>query len=56
AEAHERVEAAYRDPARWWRMSAVNIAHSGRFASDRTVAEYAAEIWGLLPSGERFST
>ncbi|MBR2517015.1 hypothetical protein D9545_03645 [Geobacillus stearothermophilus] len=32
------------------RMSAVNIAHSGYFASDRTVAEYAAEIWGISPS------
>ncbi|MED3747629.1 glycogen/starch/alpha-glucan phosphorylase [Geobacillus stearothermophilus] len=31
-------------------MSAVNIAHSGYFASDRTVAEYAAEIWGISPS------
>lgn len=50
AEAHEQVEDAYRDPARWWRMSAVNIAHSGYFASDRTVAEYAAEIWGISPS------
>ncbi len=34
---------------RWNRMSLVNIARSGRFSSDRAVAEYADEIWHVTP-------
>jgi starch phosphorylase len=45
----ERVTAAWRDPARWTRMSILNCARSGRFSSDRTVGEYAREIWGAGP-------
>ena len=48
-EAQDRVDAAYRDGARWNRMSLVNIARSGFFSSDRAVAEYARDIWKIEP-------
>ena len=43
----ERVSEAYRDPARWRRMSIVNTAMSGIFSSDNTISQYAREIWQL---------
>lgn len=49
AEAQERVEAAYRNRDRWLQMSAINIAHSGYFSSDRTIQEYAHDIWKIKP-------
>ena len=49
SDAQERVDAAYRDPARWNRMSLINIARSGRFSSDRAVMEYANDIWHVKP-------
>ena len=48
-EAQEAVDAAYRDPARWARMCIMNIANSGRFSSDRTIRQYAEEIWDVKP-------
>jgi len=45
--AQERAAAAYADPERWARMSILNTAHSGRFSSDRTIAEYNRDIWKL---------
>ena len=47
AEAQRRVEAAYRDRTRWAGMSIMNMACSGGFSSDRTVREYAEELWHL---------
>ncbi|MEE2642807.1 MAG: glycogen/starch/alpha-glucan phosphorylase [Planctomycetota bacterium] len=41
------VETAYRDPDRWNRMSILNTAASGWFSSDRTIGEYANEIWKI---------
>jgi len=46
-EAHRRAAAAYRDRENWCRMSILNTASSGRFSSDRTIAEYNREIWKL---------
>ncbi len=31
----------------WWRSSVLNTAHMGWFSSDRTISEYAADIWGV---------
>ncbi len=41
----DEVAALWRTPARWWRTSILNTAHVGWFSSDRTIREYAAEIW-----------
>jgi len=51
--AHERAEAAWREPARWRRMSILNCARSGRFSSDRTIGEYNDQIWRLTPLDPR---
>jgi starch phosphorylase len=40
---------AYADPMTWARKALLNIAAAGKFSSDRTIAEYAAEIWGVTP-------
>jgi starch phosphorylase len=40
-----RVSDAYLTPARWHRMAVMNIARMGRFSSDRTIRQYADEIW-----------
>jgi len=47
----DRADAAYRDPAYWDRMAILNTARMGYFSSDRTIGEYAEEIWGVVPSG-----
>jgi glycogen phosphorylase len=45
--AQQRVAKAYRDVDGWVRMSILNSASSGRFSTDRTIAEYNDEIWRL---------
>ena len=45
--AHEKVDAAYRDKKRWAKMAILNTARVGKFSSDRTIHEYAREIWNL---------
>ncbi len=47
AEAQERVEKAYRDEKGWARMAMLNVAHAGKFTSDRTIQEYVDDIWHL---------
>ncbi|MCD7032602.1 glycogen/starch/alpha-glucan phosphorylase [Metabacillus sp. GX 13764] len=49
AEAHERVEAAYIEKDSWLEKSIINIANSGVFSSDRTIKEYADDIWRIHP-------
>ncbi|BDG10657.1 glycogen/starch/alpha-glucan phosphorylase [Anaeromyxobacter paludicola] len=49
-ECQERVSQAYLDPERWSRMAILNVARSGKFSSDRTIREYAEEIWGATPT------
>ncbi|XP_064621871.1 glycogen phosphorylase, muscle form-like isoform X2 [Lineus longissimus] len=46
----DRVSATYKDPKLWTQMALMNIAASGKFSSDRTIAEYAREIWGVEPT------
>lgn len=48
-EADARLLKLYADRDGWARKVIVNIASSGRFSSDRTIAEYAAEIWEAKP-------
>ena len=47
SDAQEKIDAAYRDKARWARMAILNTARVGKFSSDRTIHEYAREIWKL---------
>ena len=44
-EAQGRVDAMFRDPQRWARAAVLNVAGMGMFSSDRTIREYANEIW-----------
>ncbi len=49
ADAHQRVEEAYRDESRWARMAMKQVACVGKFSSDRTIQEYVNDIWHLDP-------
>ncbi|XP_073494607.1 glycogen phosphorylase, liver form [Phyllobates terribilis] len=46
----ERVSALYKSPKEWTKVVIKNIAASGKFSSDRTIKEYAKDIWGVEPS------
>lgn len=48
-ECQEKVDEAYRDQKRWTRMSILNTAGSYKFSSDRTIHEYAQDIWSIQP-------
>ncbi|MGH8431834.1 MAG: glycogen/starch/alpha-glucan family phosphorylase, partial [Solimonas sp.] len=48
-EADRRMLELYAQPQEWTRKAILNIASSGRFSSDRTIAEYASEIWDVRP-------
>ncbi len=47
--AQQRVDALYRRPSEWTRQAILNIAAMGPFSSDRTIGEYASEIWNVQP-------
>ncbi len=47
--AQEKAEACYADPVRWTEKAILNVAHMGKFSSDRTIREYAEEIWHAAP-------
>lgn len=48
----DRVDALYRRPTDWTRCAIMNVAGMGYFSSDRTIGEYAREIWGVAPVGQ----
>ncbi len=45
----EKVSQAYKDKDNWAKMAVINTAKSGKFSSDRTIREYASEIWNIKP-------
>ena len=47
--AQKEVDAAYKDSKKWAEMAIINTAKSGKFSSDRTIKQYADEIWNLKP-------
>ena len=47
AEAQKRVMEAYKDEEGWAKSAILNIAHAGKFSSDRTIEEYVRDIWHL---------
>jgi starch phosphorylase len=49
AQCQERVSKAFLDPDQWARMAVLNIAKMGKFSSDRTIKQYADEIWKAAP-------
>ncbi len=54
-ECQARVSAAYRDEEEWTRKSILNVAHMGRFSSDRSIREYAEQVWGVSPTPVRIA-
>lgn len=46
-DAQARVDEAYKDRKRWIKMSILSTAGSGKFSSDRTISQYAKEIWNI---------
>jgi starch phosphorylase len=46
-ETHEQIQAAYKDRMKWGKMALENVAHVGKFSSDRTIQEYVDDIWHL---------
>ncbi|XP_032403891.1 glycogen phosphorylase, liver form [Xiphophorus hellerii] len=46
----EKVSKLYQDTVEWTKMAIKNIAATGKFSSDRTIAEYATEVWGVEPT------
>lgn len=49
ARAQKDIDRAYRDREEWAKMAIRNTAKSGKFSSDRTIRQYAEEIWHLPP-------
>ena len=48
-ESDGRLTNLYADQGAWTRKAILNVASSGKFSSDRTIAEYAADIWNVEP-------
>lgn len=47
ARTQRQADAKWRDAAAWWRSAVLNTAHMGYFSSDRTIREYAEDIWSI---------
>jgi len=48
-EADQQLVDLYRGPDAWASKAILNVAASGKFSSDRTIAQYATEIWNAQP-------
>ncbi len=48
-EADQRLRELYADPEAWTRKAILNVAASGKFSSDRTISQYATQIWKVKP-------
>ena len=48
-EAQQRVDALFQNPEEWTRKSVINALNMGPFSSDRSIREYADNIWGIKP-------
>nr|XP_022331554.1 glycogen phosphorylase, muscle form-like isoform X1 [Crassostrea virginica] len=46
----DEVSKVFKNPLKWAKMCVLNIASSGKFSSDRTISEYAKDIWGVEPN------
>jgi glycogen phosphorylase len=49
-DAQRKIEALWEIPSEWWRAAILNTARMGWFSSDRTIREYARDIWNV-PAG-----
>jgi len=49
AKAQSEVDKAYKNKEEWAKKAIINVAKSGKFSSDRTIQQYADEIWNLKP-------
>ena len=52
-QAQHAVEAAYKKPSDWIRKAILNVANMGKFSSDRTILQYASQIWHADPVDPR---
>ena len=48
-DADQKLIELYTNPDEWARKAILNVAASGKFSSDRTIAEYAGKIWNAKP-------
>ena len=48
-QAQDAVEVCYANPSQWMEKAILNVAHMGKFSSDRTITEYAQDIWNTPP-------
>ena len=48
-QAQERVDTEWKDKKKWLKKSILSTAGSGKFSSDRTIKEYAEDIWNVKP-------
>jgi glycogen phosphorylase len=49
-DAMDRVDAAYKDRTGWIKKTILSVARMAKFSSDRTIREYADQIWGIEPA------